>query len=598
VSDYIQINSQFNTPASITLSAWVKINDWSSSGCDEMISLEDRLAVRLRTDQVMGFFHDGTTWRNTAYSSINYKGTGWHYFTYTFQSDVQTVYVDGQNVAATSYSGSISYSGSTTMLGQHGGGGLHFLNGLMDDVRIYNRALSADEIKRLYKIGGTAKINTSISGPTNGLVGWWTFDGKYMSNSRAFDASGQGNYGTLTGANGLPTRAIGKLGQAMQFDGSDDYVDLASTDGFSTGSGATWTLAAWAKTDVLNSNYHFIVGYGDGTNGTSPHIQLDNLNHWQTSTYANDLSGPPAVKGQWTHVVGVGSGTTLRLYIDGQQYASTVVTNAPVTTRARIGTDMGASPALNFDGLLDDVRIYNRALSADETKWLYKIGGTFKVNTSINNNRDSLEKGLVGWWTFDGKDMAGNYAFDKSGSGNRGTLTGGPVRGIGKIGQGLSFDGVDDYVDIGTAPNLANKSFTISAWAKRKVISSEIAIFAQGTASQNNALIFEFRDTNVFTCSFWSNDLNTPTAYTDRDWHLWMCTYDANTNQRRIYRDGVQVASDTSGGDYAGSGNTSIGYRLPAIGAGQAFNGLIDDVRIYTRVLSADEIKRLYNMGR
>jgi hypothetical protein len=45
-------------------------------------------------------------------------------------------------------------------------------NGTIDDVRIYNRALSADEIERLYKIGGTAKINTAIPGPTKGLVGW------------------------------------------------------------------------------------------------------------------------------------------------------------------------------------------------------------------------------------------------------------------------------------------------------------------------------------------------------------------------------------------------------------------------------------------
>jgi hypothetical protein len=64
-----------------------------------------------------------------------------------------------------------------------------------------------------------------------------------------------------------------------------------------------------------------------------------------------------------------------------------------------------------------------------------------------------LERGLVGWWTFDARDMAGNptageYAFDKSGNGNRGKLTNGPVRTTGRLGQGLQFDGSNDYVDV------------------------------------------------------------------------------------------------------------------------------------------------------
>src|SRR5919109_3965900 len=57
-----------------------------------------------------------------------------------------------------------------------------------------------------------------------------------------------------------------------------------------------------------------------------------------------------------------------------------------------------------------------------------------------------LTNGLVGWWTFDGSDISGVQAYDRSGNGNRGILTSGPTRTIGKIGQGLQFDGVNDYV--------------------------------------------------------------------------------------------------------------------------------------------------------
>ena len=61
-----------------------------------------------------------------------------------------------------------------------------------------------------------------------------------------------------------------------------------------------------------------------------------------------------------------------------------------------------------------------------------------------------LTNGLIGWWTFDGKAMAGTPAFDKSGQGNYGTLTNGPERVVGKLGQGMSFDRTDSYVHVGT----------------------------------------------------------------------------------------------------------------------------------------------------
>jgi len=91
-----------------------------------------------------------------------------------------------------------------------------FLDGLIDDVRIYNRALSPDEIKRLYQSGATTHINISLPGPTKGLAGWWTFDEKDMAGVHAYDKSGQGNGGTLTSG---PRRMKGKVGQALQLDG-------------------------------------------------------------------------------------------------------------------------------------------------------------------------------------------------------------------------------------------------------------------------------------------------------------------------------------------------------------------------------------------
>jgi hypothetical protein len=74
------------------------------------------------------------------------------------------------------------------------------------------------------------------------------------------------------------------------------------------------------------------------------------------------------------------------------------------------------------------------------TLWL--VSHDAQASLIVNAPRPiGLTNGLVGWWTFDGKDISGVQTYDGSGNGNRGILTSGPVQTIGKIGQGLQFDG-------------------------------------------------------------------------------------------------------------------------------------------------------------
>src|SRR5262249_930850 len=74
-----------------------------------------------------------------------------------------------------------------------------------------------------------------------------------------------------------------------------------------------------------------------------------------------------------------------------------------------------------------------------------------------------LNSGLVGFWSFNQADIAGVTAYDRSGQGNNGTLTNGPTRVGGKIGQGLSFDGRNDYVDLNADP-VGTNTVTVCAW--------------------------------------------------------------------------------------------------------------------------------------
>lgn len=156
----------------------------------------------------------------------------------------------------------------------------------------------------------------------------------------------------------------------------------------------------------------------------------------------------------------------------------------------------------------------------------------------------------------------------------------------------LFFDGFDDYATTSRPIGLANSSFTVAFWAKRSNHSKYECVVGQGSIATNQGLHIGFRDTNVFTFAFYNNDLDTLPAdpITDSgfwDWHHWACTYDAATNRRAIYKDGVVVAEDVSTAHYQGSGDLLIG-RAPW---GNMFGGLVDDVGVWRTALEPEEVE-------
>jgi len=140
---------------------------------------------------------------------------------------------------------------------------------------------------------------------------------------------------------------------------------------------------------------------------------------------------------------------------------------------------------------------------------------------------------------------------------------------------------------------LANKSFTLAAWAKRWLTGDWSILMSQGTETTDQGLIFGFRPGDIFTCAFWNDDLDTTSAYSDREWHHWVCTYDVDTNTRTIYLDGAQVAQDTAAGDFQGSGVFYVGRRF----VGYKYNGQLDEVTVHDRALADYEVANLYAYG-
>ena len=195
---------------------------------------------------------------------------------------------------------------------------------------------------------------------------------------------------------------------------------------------------------------------------------------------------------------------------------------------------------------------------------------TISEATTINkpSNFLALNTGLVGWWTFDGPKMLTNVA-DSSGQGNNGYLQGqtSTTTVPGKLGQALSFDGSNDYVDRGTGPTSVN---TIAFWVYSKTTTE---YFINLTSTTDYIWL------NAGTVT--ATGLVDPTIYVNG---VVSSTLSANQWQHVVVTTGT--AENAS--------NFDIGRTQDA----NYLEGNIDDVRVYSRALSAGEIQQLYNMGR
>jgi len=281
-------------------------------------------------------------------------------------------------------------------------------------------------------------------GLTSGLVGYWSFNGNDVSGVTAYDRSGNANNGTLTGG---PTRTIGKIGQGLSFDGVDDYVDSGTAsvlDDLGPVSISAWIYprsegengigTIIAKDTALTSGYWMLRMYSGGINS------LSFIKNYSTTDLIVATVDNAITLNTWQYITliwdGSSSAANAKIYINAteaayvQQQNGVDAKNSDNALNLYVG-NRGASTA-TFDGSIDDVRIYNRALSADEIKRLYRIGATLKINTSINN--DSLANGLVGYWTMNAPDVAGTTAYDRSGQGKNGSILGQDILRTGLVG--------------------------------------------------------------------------------------------------------------------------------------------------------------------
>ncbi len=200
---------------------------------------------------------------------------------------------------------------------------------------------------------------------TGGLLAWWKLD--EGAGETVADAGGNHHAGVLVGD---PTWTDGVTGAALEFDGDGDYVDLGNAVDFDIVHQIT--LCAWIKVNAFDTDWQVIIAKGD-TAWRLSRDQGNNLHFGCTGLWPEWVRGNVDVNdGQWHHVAGVYDGGELRLYIDGALDVSARTRGSiNVNTYPVYIGENAEEPGRAWNGLIDDVRIYDYALSEAEIKALH-----------------------------------------------------------------------------------------------------------------------------------------------------------------------------------------------------------------------------------
>ena len=591
VNDTVVLGGAMTLPTSRTYSLWVK----PSNATNLYVVMGDmyhafwdggfRIDFKAATGLVMLLWESNPTGSfDSVTSAVAPTLNQWNHIVAVFSSGTAQIFINGvaDNSKASAITDIHSGSANRLYLASHPSD-CCYVPGAIDDVRVYSRALTASEVLALYK-AGQSKQNISFGGPLglqSGLVGWWTMDGPDTISNVA-DRSGTGNTGNLvlaSSGNTATTTVPAKAGQGVYLEGTDDYINIADADTLDFGTGA-FTVMLWAK-DVYESTGSIIskgarfdlntAGWGITYAGSPASLYLlisDGSTRIESNTSL--ATSTNFYKAPWRQI-GMARDSAGKLFLINNgvltDTGSTFTGNVNNTVNVTLGKNNVYSPYL--EEAVDDVRIYNRMLTASEILAHYNMSQS-KQNISFGGPI-GLQTGLVGWWTMDGPDIITNIG-DKSGQGDTGSLLLGASGNTattsvpGKLGQALAFDSINDYITMGTSYNGVK---SVSFWIK----------VATSTTLQK---ILDLNGTATVTIDSGTlngNNFTSPTRYVDG---VAASTIN-NTNWHHVVI------------------TTATGINASALDVGRIsttyFGGTLDDVRIYSRALSASEVLALYNLS-
>jgi len=412
-------------------------------------------------------------------------------------------------------------------------------------------------------------------------VAQWNFD--EGTGATAYDNVGTNN-GTLMNSPTWQTSPNCVSGSCLGFNGSNSYVNIKNNSQLQLV--ANMTVEFWINPTNLAAGRQNILDKAYGGEFSFTQEPEGGINYFYGTS--GGLADPyqafgvtPVVQGQWQHFVLVRDFTNSKLswYRNGSLVSSTPTVYSSAAASAydvRIG--LGYT-GVYYNGSIDDVRIYDYALTDSQVRQHYNAG--------LNR------LGLVAQWGMD--EGSGVKAYDSQGA-NDGTLVNSPTWRTGSncvSGNCLVFTG-SQYINCGTSSVLTPANISVSAWVKASTLDEWNGIISNMT-TWGTGFGLQIGTTQNIAATISGNYLKTSWVPTTSTWYYIAATHDNTSNLNILYVNGKEEARVVKSVSYEASPKTYIGvfYTSPNL----LFKGNIDDVRIYNRALSADEIANQYKDG-
>ncbi|GLY67241.1 LamG-like jellyroll fold domain-containing protein [Amycolatopsis taiwanensis] len=395
---------------------------------------------------------------------------------------------------------------------------------------------------------------------------------------------------------------------ALTMDGASGYV---TTTGPVLNTATSFSASAWVK--LNNTNGYQTVVSQDGNQGSGFYLEYSkDDNAWAFSMLTADQANPPVIRakstkppvvGVWTHLAGTydASTGTMTLYVDGVKQATSVNKNWAANGNLVIGASKYNGARTSYlAGQVDDVQVWQRVLSAQETHDLAnaaaplaKYGLAEGCATVLGTTVSSLQSS----WAFD--EGTGDTVNDTSAFGNTMTLNGGYDWTTGQTAGAVHFDGASGY---GTAAPAVDttQSFTVSAWAKLDDANGLYTVFTQGGSNTAAFQLRYSRDVDRWVFGMTTADDATVDNYhwaLGRQappvgvWTLLTGVFDQATMRVRLYVNGKLEGQNTVPTVWSATGGFTVGS---TIGVNNFFKGSIDQVQVWSQVLTDDQVASLY----
>ncbi len=592
--------------SSTTFSSWVKMTDATSFRIlHKGIAGSREYAFGVGTSNTLFLIlYNGSTnyiGKVSTSTMTSYEGQ-WIHICATYDGSTNasgiTLYINGSvfnsnSINGGSYTAPSGNNNGDVYIGRYN---IEYADGLIDETAVFNSELSQSDVTSIYNNG----IPNDISSLSP--LSWWRM-GDGDSYPTLIDRGSGNNNGTMTNMSSSSIVDDVPLysNKSFTFDGTDDFVSVTNSnilDGLQKATWSFWFTKSGTSAKYLSSHYNNgnqflflfipssnrIDGYINGVRAFNNNSTTISVDTWYSAVFVLDSTLSSF-------------SDRLKLFIDGTQITNTG--GAQLQQNSTLNSDSGdiligkATTGFNWDGNIDEVSIFNTALSQSDVTSIY--------NSGEPNDISCLSP--LSWWrmgedaTFDGTNwtLVDNGSGDNDGTSQNMGLSSisNDVPTIPFSTRSIALDGVDDYVDCENPTSLQiTNTMTLSAWVKTTDTSTYEIIIGKDSISTGTRSFLLYRSGSVARFLIFNSSgtefVEGTTTINDGNWHHIMGVNDGT--DLKIYVNGTLEGTNVGGGGTFLNGISpfNIGRRATAPANRGYFTGTIDEVAVWNSDQSAN----------